>query len=129
MLDIIPCVIFTKGGHIVKHRTIRKHSFQPNCIRVQRVMPNEIDTTSIGAQVSSDLACTSSSDIQGHGVTTLAHVILADFEDAATLCTENPVRVVKAQYSIHARHGEYDLIIDRVGPSDQSSVPALWNYC
>ena len=92
-------------------------------------MPDEMDATSVGRQVPSDLAGALGAKIERHHVTNISQVVLHVKQDSSRLCRDYTICLIKPQNLVHAAHVEDHLVKDRVGAADKARVATLGYNC
>jgi hypothetical protein len=56
VLQIIASVVFPQVPHIIKNRAVGEHYLESHAVRMKRIVLDEMNSTSVGGQVSSNLA-------------------------------------------------------------------------
>ena len=91
MLQVVARIVLPYGGHIVKDGTIGEYGFQSNCVSVQRVVLNEMNTASISCQIATDHARSFRSKIKWDLMFSLRRISLQVLQNTASLCSQNPI--------------------------------------
>jgi hypothetical protein len=56
MLEVIACVVFSKGCDVVKDFSIWKDDLESDAVCVEGIVPNEVNSTCVCSEVASNLA-------------------------------------------------------------------------
>lgn len=116
-------------SHVTDHLSGSSNSAKTNGVSVHTVILDELDPSRVRSEIPTYLTGAFGSKIQGHHVPELGNVILKVLEDAASLSVDDAVNFVKTKDFVHFFSTHNDLVLDRDGASNQSSVPSLGANC
>ena len=76
MLQIVARAVLPHSGHIVEDGSIGKNCFEAYTIGMERVVPDEVDTSSICCEVAANIARSFGSEVDRHHMVPLFDIIL-----------------------------------------------------
>ena len=87
-----------------------EYYLQTHTIGMQAVILNEMNTTCIGRQVSSDLTGSLGAKVKWHEITLLIEIGMQVLEDASSLASYNAVAFIKVNYFVHSSEAQHNFI-------------------
>jgi hypothetical protein len=113
--------------HLVDDRSIWQNNLQSKAVGMHGALLDELDSTSVGSEVASDLARSLGSKIKWHHVTSAFTEFLKCLKNAASFTRKDTLSLIQFDDVVHLLGADDHLVVEWDGAANEAGVATLWH--